>query len=261
MIKLKTKEDIRVLRQGGKILAAILEKLIAGVRPGVNTEYLEKTANELINKAGGRPSFKGHAMHDALIFPTTLCISINDEVVHTPALPGREIKSGDIVGVDIGMRYPAGESGYYTDMAKTVIAGKGSREAEELVKTTEKALALAIEKVRPGNTLNDIGAAIQDFVEAKGFSVVRELVGHGVGYDVHEEPQVPNFKIKDGDMQNVVLKPGMVIAIEPMVNAGGWKVKTGRDGFAILTADGSLSAHFEHTVAVTDKGHEILTAI
>lgn len=262
MIIIKTKKEIEIIRQGGKILAGILNKLIKEVKPGVTTGHLEKMACDLIKKAGGRPSFKGYkSMRDARAFPTALCISINYEVVHGPALPSRELKAGDIVDIDIGMEYPYREDnhGYYTDMSATVPVGKISKEAKKLINVTRKSLGLAIKQVKPGNSLNDIGRAIQQFVEAEGFSVVRELVGHGVGIAVHEEPQVPNYEINDNSMDNVILKPGMVIAIEPMVNVGGWKIKTADDGFTIVTADGSLSAHFEHTVAVMEKGREVLT--
>ena len=265
MIIIKKKHEIKIMRQGGKILAGILEKLIAEVKPGITTGQLEEMACILIKEAGGRPSFKGYkSRHDTKPFPTTLCTSINNEIVHAPSLPGRELKEGDIIGIDLGMEYPYGnnnKNGYYTDMSKTVAVGKINKETEKLVRVSKKSLDLAINKVKPGNTLNDIGKTIQQLAEANGFSVVRELVGHGVGYDVHEEPQVPNFEIKDGSMKNVILKPGLVIAIEPMINIGGWKVKIGKDGFTILTADNSLSAHFEHTVAVTENGYEILTSL
>ncbi len=274
MIIIKTEKEIKIMRQGGKILACVLKKLINEVKPGITTGHLEKTACDLIKKAGGRPSFKGYkSMHEAHAFPTALCASINSEIVHAPALPSRKLKSGDIIGIDLGMEYPifakatAGKpankdsemGGYYTDMAATIAVGKISKEAKKLINVTEKSLKLAIKQVKPGNSLNDIGRAIQQFVEAEGFSVVRELVGHGVGTAVHEEPQVPNYEINDNSMDNVILKTGMAIAIEPMVNVGGWKVKTADDGFTIVTADGSLSAHFEHTVVVMEKGCEVLT--
>ncbi|MBA3047800.1 type I methionyl aminopeptidase [Patescibacteria group bacterium] len=284
MIIIKTKKEIEIMRKGGKILAEIMDKLAKEIAPGVSTEHLENMACELIGKAGGRPSFKGYkSKRNAQAFPTALCISINNEVVHAPALPSRELKSGDIAGLDLGMEHPyyakasygkparekffasgfankdSEMGGYFTDMAITVPVGKISKQASKLINTTKKSLELAIKQVKPGNTLSDIGGAIQDFAESNGFSVVRELVGHGVGTAVHEDPQVPNYKIVDDSFENVILKPGMAIAIEPMVNAGGWKIKTGKDGLAILTADGKLSAHFEHTVVVTEKGRDVLT--
>ena len=263
MIAIKTKEEITILREGGRILAEILNKLKDEVEPGVTTGDLEEIACHLIAQAGGRPSFKGYKnKHDLKPFPTALCTSINNEVVHAPSLPARKLKAGDIIGIDIGMAYPSGQGRreYYTDVAITLPVGKVSQQARELIKVTRESLALAIKKVKPGNTLSLIGSVIEHYVEKENsFFVVRDLVGHGVGYDVHEEPQVPNFVSKEKKFTKVVLKPGMVIAIEPMVNIGSWPIKVGTDNFTILTTDGSLSAHFEHTVAVSDEGGIILT--
>lgn len=262
MIIIKTKKEVTIMREGGKVLAHILKKLSAEVKPGITTGYLEQMACQLIKEAGGRPSFKGYkSMLETKVFPTALCTSINNEVVHAPALPSRRLKAGDIIGIDVGMEYPYGQdiSGYYTDMAITLPVGKISKEARRLIMTTKKSLELAIKKIKPNNSLNDIGQAIQAKAEAEGFSVVRDLVGHGVGTAVHEDPQVPNYEIVDTKMDNIVLKPGMTIAIEPMINAGSWEVKGSSDGFTIVTVDGKLSAHFEHTVAVTKEGHEVLT--
>lgn len=242
------------MRRGGKKLARILKRLAREVEPGVTTAHLERLACELIARAGGQPAFKGYkSEHDSKPYPTALCLSINSEVVHAPALPTRTLKEGDIVGIDVGMKY----EGLFTDTAVTVGVGGISREAKRLMDITKKALKLAIKKVAPGATLNDVGGAVEEFVLANGFSVVRDLVGHGVGHAVHEEPQIPNFSSESG--KNVTLKPGMVLAIEPMINAGSYQVYTAADGFTIKTADGSLSAHFEHTVAVTKRGHLILT--
>lgn len=262
MIIIKTEKEIALMRQGGRILADVLKRIVHAVRPGITTGELEKMACALIKEAGGRPAFKGYqSFYDSRPFPTALCASINEEVVHAPALPARTLRSGDIIGLDIGMEYPAGakSGGYYTDMAATVGVGKISREAKKLIETTRHCLQLAIREVKPGNTLNDIGRAIQHYAEARGFSVVRELVGHGIGKEIHEELKVPNYEVKDKDWEDVILKPGIVIAIEPMINAGGWKVKDAADGFTIVTADRGLSAHFEHTVAVMKDGHKILT--
>lgn len=274
MKKIKTKEEVEVIRKGGKKLAYILDTVISEVRPGVKTDQLEEIACKLIKKEGGRPAFKYHMMSNGEPFPSALCISVNNEIVHAPAFPARVLNEGDIVGIDIGMEYPAPNKGlgipvnsysklggFYTDMSKTVAVGKISGEAQRLMDVTRESLSLGIKQVKPGNTLNDIGRAIQKHAESNGFSVVRELVGHGVGYDVHEGPQVPNYEIKDGSLKNEVLKTGMVIAIEPMVNIGDWRVEVGEDGMSIVTKDGSLSAHFEHTIAVTDDGHEILTVL
>jgi methionyl aminopeptidase len=262
MIIIKTAKEIRQMKEGGKILSKILLSIVKDVKPGATTEKLEKKANELIKKAGGRPSFKGFkTMLETKAFPTALCISINNEIVHAPALPSRVLNEGDIVGIDVGMEYPYGNdlSGYYTDMAVTIGVGKISKQAEKLIRVTKKSLKLAIKQVKLGNTLSDIGKAVQTCVEKEGFSVVRDLVGHGVGTAVHEEPQVPNFEIVDKSVKNVKLKPGMTLAIEPMVNTGTHKVKCLSDGFTIVTADGGLSAHFEHTVALTKKGCEVIT--
>ncbi|MDD5071773.1 MAG: type I methionyl aminopeptidase [Patescibacteria group bacterium] len=264
MITIKNKEEIKILREGGKILAGILEKISKEARPGTSTADLEKMACDLIEAAGGRPSFKGYqSLLDDKPFPTALCASVNNEIVHAPALPARILADGDIISLDVGMEYPykKGTNGYYTDMAATFGVGKIDEEARELIAVTKESLRLAIEKVKPGNTINNIGRTVQQFAESRGYAVVRDLVGHGVGYDVHEEPRVPNYEISEKSPENAVLKTGMVIAIEPMVNCGGWKVKSGSDDFTILTADGSLSAHFEHTVAVTEDGHLVLTEL
>src|SRR3989339_2015323 len=273
MIRLKTKEEIKILREGGKKLASVLNMVAEKAVPGATTGELEALACALIQEAGGRPAFKNLPMGNDLVFPTALCTSINDEIVHAPALPARTLKSGDIVGIDIGMEYPikyqddrsprnkySRLGGYYTDMAVTLIVGAVDAEIKALVDTTKEALDLGIKKVKPGNTLNDIGKTIQIFVEARGFSVVRDLVGHGVGHKIHEDPPVPNYAFVDSGWRDTVLKPGMVIAIEPMINMGSWQIRQNDGGFAYLTVDGSLSAHFEHTIAVTEDGCEVLTA-
>jgi len=267
MITIKKDNEIELLRQGGKILGQILKQLIAEVRPGVTTGHLEQMANFLIKKSGGRPSFKGFKSDEGdKPYPTALCACVNDEVVHAPSLPSRELKSGDIINIDVGMEFPAYAEtssgkpvnrGFYTDMAATAAVGKVSREAQKLIKVTKQALMLGIEQIRPGNSLNNIGKAIEQYVKANNFSVVRDLVGHGVGYELHEDPQIPNYDLSYN--KKIILKPGMVLAIEPMVNVGDWQVKEAADGLTFLTADGSLSAQFEHTILVTEQGHEILT--
>lgn len=264
MIIYKTTEEIKTMREGGKILACILDKVAKMVKPGISTGELEAEAVRLITEAGGRPAFKGYKTHQgAEGFPTALCTSVNDEIVHAPSLPSRLLKEGDIIGIDVGMEYPFRKDtkGLYTDMAVTVPVGKIDPRVEELLAVTKNSLKLAINKVKSGNSLNDIGTAVEEYAEKAGFSVVRDLVGHGVGKGVHEDPQVPNYKITDSSIENHILKPGMTIAIEPMVNMGGAEITTGEDGFAFVTEDGGLSAHFEHTVAVTEKGCEILTEL
>ncbi len=255
-------------------MANIVKKLKAEIKPGATTGYLEQMACFLIKEAGGRPSFKGYKSgQDSVAFPTALCASVNDEIVHTPALPSRRLNNGDIIGIDLGMEYPYNKSpkpsfnkggssnGYYTDMAVTAGVGKISKEAKKLIKVTEKSLEMAIKQIKPGNTLSDIAEAAQNYVEANGFSVVRDLVGHGVGYAVHEDPQIPNYIPRGRKFDNAVLKPGMVLAIEPMVNAGSFEIKSMSDGMTIKTADGRLSAHFEHTIAVTETGCEVITKL
>lgn len=291
MITIKKENEIELLRQGGHVLGQIMKRLIEEIKPGATTGHLEEMANFLMGEAGGRPSFKNFKQeHGDKPFPTALCASINNEVVHAPSLPSRELKSGDIITIDLGMEYPSyakasadaeawadkseGKSlrspvssgadsnrtqkGYYTDMAVTVAVGKISRQAQKLIRVTKQALALGIDQVRPGNSLNNIGKTIEQYIKkASSFSVVRDLVGHGVGYGLHEDPQIPNYDLSYN--KKIILKPGMVLAIEPMVNEGGWQIRTGADGLTILTADGQLSAQFEHTVVVTEQGHEILT--
>lgn len=275
MVYLKSAEEIRIIKEGGRRLAAILAWLLAEVKPGVSTGYLEDLACELIDKAGGRSAFKNYPLAGGLFFPSTLCVSLNNEVVHGSSLPPRLIKSGDVVDLDIGMEWPvtaelraklkapinphSEHSGFFTDMCATVGAGKISVEAKKLIRVARECLNLAIKAVKPGNTINDLARAVQARAESQGYSVVRDLVGHGVGYFAHEPPDIFNFAIQENSPDNIVLKPGMVIAIEPMINMGDWRVKVAPNGYTVLTADGSLSAHFEHTVAVTEKGCEVLT--
>ncbi|MEA1963001.1 MAG: type I methionyl aminopeptidase [Patescibacteria group bacterium] len=273
MITIKTKEEIDILKEGGKILAGILDELCAAVKPGITTVDLEEMTRRLMREAGGRPAQLDFKMPDKRLFPAALCVSINSEIVHAPAIPTRVINEGDIVSLDFVMEYPINEKlragrivnkhsmlgGYYTDMARTVGAGKINAEAKNLIKITEECLYIGIKQMKHGGKLSDIGIAIQKHAEANGYGVVRELVGHGVGYDLHEEPQVANYRASSQDIKDVVLKKGMVLAIEPMITIGDWRIKTKEDGFTFATMDNSLSAHFEHSVAVTEDGYEILT--
>lgn len=275
MVYIKSADEIRAIREGGKRLSKILKKVLSEVKPGVSTEYLEDVANAMIEKEGGRSAFKNYPMGGGIFFPSTLCVSINDEVVHGAAYPVRILKSGDIVDLDIGMEWPISQElrdkyklptnahsklgGFFTDMCSTIGVGKISTDAKKLLHVSHQCLELAIKQVKPGNTLNDIGRAVSRCAEKHGYGVVRDLVGHGVGYKSHEAPDVCNFEISEKSRENIVLRPGMVIAIEPMINEGDWRVKMADNDYTILSEDGSLSAHFEHTVAVTENGYEVLT--
>lgn len=248
---IKNKKELEILRKGGKALAAVLAEVAATAKGGITTKELDDLAEKLIVKAGGTPSFKGYKIHGApMPYPGTVCISINEEVVH--GIPsGRKLKNGDVVGLDIGMWY----EGLCTDTAMTVLVGGGKN---KLIDATKKSLEVGIKLVRPGTRIGDVGFAIQQVLEKEGFGVVRELVGHGVGKAVHEDPEIPNWGERgDGDE----LFEGLVIAIEPMATEGGYKVKIAPDGWTWITRDGSRSAHFEHTMIVTKTGVEVLTKI
>jgi methionyl aminopeptidase len=248
MISIYTEKEIKIMREGGKILAKILEILSKKVKPGITTAYLNKVAEDLILKYGAKPSFKGFNN-----YPAALCTSLNEEIVH--AVPsGRVLKSGDILTLDLGVRY----KGFCTDAAITVSVGKVDKRFKKLIEATKKSLEIAIKQSEPGNHLEDIGWAIQNYVEKNGFSVIRELVGHGVGKNVHEDPQIMNYGRKG---QGIELKEGMVLALEPMVAMGNWRIKRGEDRFSYKTLDNSFCAHFEHTVAITEKGPKTLTKI
>ena len=246
MITLKTREEIEKMRAAGRVVAAALTELAGSVVPGETTLGLDRLAEAVIRGHGAIPSFKGYKG-----YPNATCIAVNEEVVH--GIPGpRALEEGDIVGIDLG----AILDGYHADSAITVPVGKASPEAQRLLKVTREALFVGIRMAVDGNHLTDVSHAIQRYVGSHQFSVVRELVGHGIGRAMHEEPQVPNFG-KPG--RGPRLEAGMTLAIEPMVNAGGYEVETLRDGWTIVTKDRSLSAHFEHTVAVMENGPDILT--
>ncbi len=261
MISIKTPEEIKILRNGGKILASILLMIKDKATPGLATLELDEYAEFLIKKADGEPSFKNYRTKDDKIpFPTSLCVSINDEVVH--GIPGFEkLCEGNIVSLDLGMKW----KGLYTDAAITVGVGKISSYAEKILNITKIALEKGIGVIKEGATTGDIGFAIQSYVEKQrlpagkqGFNVVKKLVGHGVGHKVHEEPEIPNFGEKG---EGVILKERMVLALEPMVVIGNGDVVLDKNNWTWKTKDGSLAAHFEHTIAVTKKGAEILTKI
>jgi len=236
------------MREAGRIVAAVLEVLKLMVRPGMKTEELDIIAAREVAKLGAEPSFKGYRG-----FPATLCVSVNDEIVH--GIPGKRVlHERDIVSLDFGAIY----QGFQGDAAVTVGVGNISPEAQRLVDTTEGALKAGINAARPGARLGDISAAIQHYAESRGYSVVREYTGHGIGRQMHEEPQIPNFGPAG---QGPALKKGMTLALEPMVNIGDWRTSVGDNHWTVSTIDGSLSAHFEHTIAVTDAEPEVLTAL
>lgn len=248
IIVLKSPDEIEKMRKSSLVVAEILAAVRVAVWPGITTIELERLCEEYLKKRKVRPAFKGYKG-----YPYCLCTSVNEEVVH--GMPSKRVlKEGDILSVDVGIEC----GGYYGDAAITIPVGKISDDADRLVKVAETSLSLAIEKAVIGNRLFDISYAVQNYVEGNGFSVVRAFVGHGIGRELHEPPQVPNFGTPD---KGVRLKAGMVLAIEPMINAGGSDVVIMEDGWTAVTKDGSLSAHFEHTVAITEKGPYVLSKL
>jgi methionyl aminopeptidase len=248
VIILKSPEEIDTMRRAGRIVAETRAVVLAEVRPGVTTAKLDAIAEEHIGSHGATPSFKGYRG-----FPASICASINEEVVH--GIPGhRVLREGDLLSLDFGAIW----EGYHGDSAVSVFVGEPpSSEVEKLVRVTAESLEAGISQIRAGGRLSDIGHAVQQVVEGAGFSVVREYVGHGIGQSLHEDPQIPNYGPPGRGPE---LRPGMVLAVEPMVNLGGWQTRQLDDGWTVVTADGTPSAHFEHTVAVTDDGPEVLTA-
>lgn len=248
MINIRSPREIEQLRKANAIVAEVFQRLEGKVIPGVTTEELDQIAEEYIRSRGAVPAFKGYRG-----FPATLCTSINEEVVH--GIPGqRKLKEGDLVSLDVGVI----RNGYFGDAAVTLPVGEVDPEARRLIEVTERALFIGIEKTKAGNRLFDISSAIQQWVESNGFSVVRDFVGHGIGKSLHEEPQIPNF---GSPHQGPRLAKGMVFALEPMVNEGTYEVRVLSDAWTVITADGKRSAHFEHTIAITDEGPEILSAL
>ncbi len=248
----KTEADLALMAEAGAIAARALQAAVAAIRPGISSLELDQIAEEVIRAAGAVPSFKGYRG-----YPATLCVEINDVVVHGIPRADEIIREGDIVGLDVGAYY----EGFHGDTATTVAVGEVSEEARRLLAVGEQALWIGIHKARAGARLGDISRAIQEFVESQGFSCVRDLVGHGIGRQMHEPPQVPNFydprQFADYELQ---LRPGMTLAIEPMINAGTYKLRLDADQWTMRTADGRLSAHFEHTIAITKAEPLILTA-
>ncbi len=248
MIVLKSEREIEMMRHAGRIVAKILQRLREETKPGITTLDLDALAERLTRKAGAVPAFKGYRG-----YRHALCASVNEQVVHGVPTK-RPLREGDIVGLDFGVIV----DGFYGDAAVTVPVGKVSEEARKLLEATAEALSRGIAKATPAYRLHDIGAAIQAYAESRGYSVVREYVGHGIGRELHEPPQIPNYGDPD---TGVRLRPGMVLAIEPMINAGSKEVETLEDGWTVVTKDRSFSAHFEHTVAIMGKGTEVLTAV
>lgn len=248
MITLKSKREVEIMREASRIVAEILQALRPLCQPGMTTAGLDRVAEEMTRKLGAQPAFKGYRG-----FPRTLCTSINHEVVH--GIPGdRELKEGDILGLDFGVVY----NGYYGDSAITVPVGQVAPELKELLQVTEESLYLGIQNMKAGNHLADISRAIQTHAESHGYSLVKEFGGHGIGKRLHEDPMVLNYVVNG---RGIKLKPGLVLAIEPMVNLGGDQVRILSDGWTVVTVDGKPSAHFEHTVAITENGPEILSRV
>ena len=246
MIYKKSPDELALMRRAATILIDTLDRLEDALRPGITTGELDAIAEESITNAGARPSFKGYRG-----FPASICASPNDVIVH--GIPGaRRLESGDIISVDVGVLY----AGFHADSAWTFPVGEIAPEVRALLKVTRDSLDAAVAKCRPGNRVGDIGAAVEDVCNAAGYGLVREYVGHGVGRSLHEEPQIPNYGPPG---RRELLSPGMTLAIEPMINLGGAETKVLDDGWTVVTADGSRSAHFEHTVAITPEGHEVLT--
>lgn len=251
MIYIKTQKEIDFIRESCRIVAETLRLVSSNIKPGVTTFELDRIAEDYIRSNDAIPAFKGYSQGGLPGFPGSVCTSLNDEVVH--GIPGQvKIQEGDIISLDVGVL----KNNYYGDAATTVAVGKISSEKKKLLEVTEKSLQLGIEQAKSGNRVHDISAAVQEYVEQNGFSVVRDLCGHGVGKFLHEDPAVPNFGKRGTGAK---LKKGMTLAIEPMVNAGGYEVITASDGWTVLTADGSPSAHFEHTILILDNSPEILT--
>jgi methionyl aminopeptidase len=249
----KSVQELKSLRESGKRLRLVLETVIQAAKPGVSTKELDVIAEREIRAAGGIPIFKGYGSEWGKPFPASLCTSINQEVVHGIPSEKRVLREGDLLKLDIGLRF----EGMVTDMARTVAVGVVSAEAEQLLRVTQGSLDLGIDNIRAGAHLSDYARAVQAHAEQHGYSVVRDLVGHGVGHELHEDPQVPNYF--HAGIRDFVFTKGMVLALEPMVNAGGLQVRIASDGWTFMTTDGKLSAHFEDTIIVTDKGAEIVT--
>jgi len=255
MAYIKTPEEMKIIAEGGVILGRILEELSIMVKPGVTSLQIDEEAEKMIVSAGGKPAFKGYKGRKSdPAFPTTICACVNEELVHGIARADQKLKKGDIFSIDIGMEY----GGFFTDTAITLVVGNVPRTTKKLLGVTSEALEIGIQVAKPGNTVADIGRAIEQYVKSQGnYGVVRDLVGHGVGHAVHEDPRVPNYY--DKNMEKWVLEPGVVIAIEPMIAVGHHAIETAEDGWTVRMQDRSLCAHFEHTVIITKDGNQVAT--
>ena len=255
MIVYKSPEELDRMRRAGRIVAGTIDRVLEAVRPNVSTAELDAVAEAYIQDQGATPSFQGYGGNSGRApFPASICTSINEEIVHGIPATERTVAEGDLLKLDFGAIW----HGFHGDWAVSVIVGDPpSAEADKHVRVTELALEAGIAQIRPGGRLSDIGAAVEQVARGAGFEVVREYVGHGIGRSLHEDPQIQNYG-RPG--RGPVLKPGLVLAVEPMVNVGGWETRVLPDGWTVVTEDGSLSAHFEHTIAVTEDGHEVLTA-
>jgi methionyl aminopeptidase len=253
MITIKTSEELAIMRRASQIVAEVLDELVAEVRPGISTDELDRIAESVTLKKGARPAFKGYKP-GAVVYPKSLCVAINEEIVH--GIPsGRRLKSGDIVGLDYGVVY----QGFFGDAARTVPVGEVPETTMRLLRVTREALYAGIAQAKVGNRISDISRAVQEVAETAGYSVVTEFAGHGIGRRLHEDPQVPNY-FRRG-MPNPRLQEGMALAIEPMVNEGTADLEILSDGWTAVTADGRLSAHFEHSIAITSNGPVILSEL
>lgn len=252
-MQLKNKAQMDSLRESGKRLEMVMRKVAEAIRPGVSTAELDVLAEQTIRRFESEPVFKGYGEEYGKPFPASICTSINDEVVHGIPRKERVVREGDLVKIDMGLRF----QGMVTDMARTFALGDVSDEAARLVRVTEESLLRGVSAVKVGGRLSDYAKAVQHHVEENGFSVVRDLVGHGVGFELHELPQIPNYFFSG--MKDAIFRVGMAVAFEPMVNAGGYEVRLGKDGWVFTTEDGTLSAHFEDTVIIADQGIEIVT--
>jgi methionyl aminopeptidase len=254
-IVLKKKRELDLMRKANRIVVVVWQAMADMVAPGVTTAQLDEVAETIIRKHGAIPSFKGYPHSGVNDFPASICASINQEIVHGIPSPDRVLHEGDIISIDVGTIY----KGYQGDGAITLPVGHVSKEAQRLMEVTKGALMAGIAQARPKGHTSDISKAIEEYVRSRGFDVVREYTGHGIGRAMHEDPQVTNYY--NPDMRDYQLKPGMTIALEPMVNVGTWKTRLLPDGWTVETADGKLSAHFEHTIAISDGEAEILTRL